>query len=80
MSIFDMKFLNFIGFKQKPKAPWQNFYKKQHMNIHLQNENLYNYLKRHMINYKNKTAIEYYGTKISYADFLAKIDSLCASF
>lgn len=77
MSIFDMKFLNFIGFKQKPKAPWQNFYKKQHMNIHLQNENLYNYLKRHMINYKNKTAIEYYGTKISYADFLAKID-LCA--
>lgn len=77
MSIFDMKFLNFIGFKQKPKAPWQNFYKKQHMNIHLQNENLYNYLKRHMINYKNKTAIEYYGTKISYADFLSKID-LCA--
>ncbi len=77
MSIFDMKFLNFIGFKQKPKAPWQNFYKKQHMNIHLQNENLYNYLKRHMINYKNKTAIEYYGTKISYADFLSKIE-LCA--
>lgn len=77
MSIFDMKFLNFIGFKQKPKVPWQNFYKKQHMNIHLQNENLYNYLKRHMINYKNKTAIEYYGTKISYADFLSKID-LCA--
>ena len=47
------------------------------MNIHLQNENLYNYLKRHMINYKNKTAIEYYGTKISYADFLSKIE-LCA--
>ena len=33
MSILDMKFFSFIGFKKKPKSPWQKFYKKKENNI-----------------------------------------------
>lgn len=80
MSILDMKFLNFIGFKQRPNAPWSKFYSKKHMTIHIQNETLYDYLKRHMINYKNKIAIEYFGTKISYSTFLSKIETCAKAF
>ena len=29
MSIFDMKFFKFFGYKKKPKAPWSKYYKKE---------------------------------------------------
>ena len=80
MGILDMKFFHFIGMKRKPNAPWQKFYQKKHMNIIVPNENIYEYFYRHAQRYLNDTAIEYYGTKVSYRDFLNKIDICYKAF
>ena len=80
MGILDMKFFHFIGIKRRPKAPWGKFYKKKHMNIIVPNENIYEYLNRHAQNYLDNTAIEYFGTKVSYRSFLEKIDVCYKAF
>lgn len=80
MGILDMKFFHFIGIKRKPKAPWGKFYQKKHMNIIVPNENIYEYFNRHAQNYLDNTAIEYFGTKVSYRNFLDKIDVCYKAF
>ena len=80
MGILDMKFFHFIGIKRRPKAPWGKFYQKKHMNIIVPNENIYEYFKRHAQNYLDNTAIEYFGTKVSYRNFLEKIDICYKAF
>ena len=75
-----MKFFHFIGIKRKPKAPWGKFYQKKHMNIIVPNENIYEYFNRHAQNYLDNTAIEYFGTKVSYRNFLDKIDVCYKAF
>ena len=80
MGILDMKFFHFIGIKRRPKAPWGKFYKKKHMNIIVPNENIYEYLNRHAQSYLDNTAIEYFGTKVSYRSFLEKIDVCYKAF
>lgn len=80
MGILDMKFFHFIGIKRRPKAPWGKFYQKKHMNIIVPNENIYEYLNRHAQNYLDNTAIEYFGTKVSYRSFLEKIDVCYKAF
>lgn len=52
MSILDMKFFSFIGLKKKPKSPWDKYYKKRHMKINVQNESVYQYLRRHITKYE----------------------------
>ena len=80
MGILDMKFFHFIGIKRKPKAPWGKFYQKKHMNIIVPNENIYEYFNRHAQGYLDNTAIEYFGTKVSYRNFLDKIDVCYKAF
>lgn len=80
MGILDMKFFHFIGIKKKPKAPWGKFYKKNHMNIIVPNENIYEYFRRHAVSYINNVAIEYFGTKISYKSFLYEIDRCARAY
>ena len=80
MGILDMKFFHFIGIKRKPKAPWGKFYQKKHMNIIVPNENIYEYLYRHAQGYLDNTAIEYFGTKVTYRNFLKKIDACYKAF
>lgn len=80
MGILDMKFFHFIGIKRRPKAPWGKFYQKKHMNIIVPNENIYEYLNRHAERYLDNTAIEYFGTKVSYRSFLEKIDTCYKAF
>ena len=80
MGILDMKFFSFIGFKQKPKARWKKFYNKRHMVIDVPNQSLYEYLKERSLRYKNKDAIEYFGTKIKYDELFKKIDITAAAF
>ena len=80
MGILDMKFFHFIGIKRRPKAPWGKFYQKKHMNIIVPNENIYEYLNRHAEGYLDNTAIEYFGTKVSYRSFLEKIDTCYKAF
>lgn len=80
MGILDMKFFHFIGIKKKPKAPWGKFYKKNHMNIIVPDENIYQYFKNHADGYIDNIAIEYFGTKISYRRFLFEIDRCARAF
>jgi len=50
------------------------------MNIIVPNENIYEYFKRHAYGYINNTAIEYFGTKISYKNFLYEIDRCARAY
>lgn len=80
MGILDMKFFNFIGIKKKPKAPWQNFYQKKHMNIIVPNKSIYEYFKEHAQGYLDNIAIEYYGSKMTYRKLLSEIDKCSRAF
>ena len=82
MGIFDFRLLSFIGIKKKPKAPWSKYYKKTAMKIRLRNENIYDYMKRKVIkhHFENNIAINYFGTKIIYKEFINKIDNCANKF
>lgn len=80
MSILNMKLFDYIGFKKRPKAPWAKFYDKKHMNIIVPNESIYGYLKRHYVRFEDNIAIEYFGTEITYKDFIIEIDRCAKAF
>ena len=82
MGIFDFRLLSFIGIKKTPKAPWSKYYKKTSMKIRLRDENIYDYMKRKMIkhHFENNIAINYFGTKITYKEFIIKIDNCANKF
>lgn len=80
MGILDMKFFHFIGIKRKPKAPWGKFYQKKHMNIIVPNMNIYEYFVKHAERYIDNDAIEYFGTKLTYREFLEVIDKCSRSY
>ena len=82
MSIMDMKFFKFLGFKTKPKAPWAKYYKKSDMNITSPNKSLYCFLrdKAKEGKYDDNIAISYFGTKRRYRDFFREIDVAAAAF
>ena len=50
------------------------------MNIIVPNKNIYEYFRDHAQKYLDNTAIEYFGTKISYKKFLEDIDNCSKSF
>ena len=80
MNILKMKFMRFLGFKTKPNAPWKKYYTKDEMKMKIPDISMYEMLEKSIKKYGNKTAIEYYGTKISYKDLLKKIDEAARSF
>lgn len=80
MGIFNMKFFRFLGFKQKPSAPWSKYYGTNTMDLNIPDISLYEYFKKECQKHKNLTAINYYGTKISYQQLLEKIDECAKSF
>lgn len=78
MSILDMKFFRFLGFKKKPNAPWSKYYQKKDMNLYIPDISLYDNFKRNMKKYANKNAFDYFGAKTTYKELLEKVD-LCAN-
>ncbi len=80
MGLLEMKFFKFIGIHKKPKAPWAKYYKKRHQTIIVPNETIYEYFERHAKAYLDHIAIEYYGTKYTYQEFLRKIDVCARAF
>lgn len=82
MDFLDMRFLSFIGIKKTPDAPWKKYYKKSDMVINVRHENIYEFVKYRLDKYKyyDKTAINYYGNKISYKDFFSYIDKCSEKF
>ena len=80
MGIFDMKFFSFLGFKRKPKAPWKKYYSKKDMEIDTPNISIYEFIKQRSGKLGSKTAISYFGTKISYDEFFTNIDKCARAF
>ena len=82
MDFFDMRLLSFIGIKKVPDAPWKKYYKPEDMKYTVPNDNIYQFLvnKIKIGKYENKTAINYYNKKISYQDFLNRIDEVAFKF
>ena len=80
MNILKMKFMRFLGFKTKPKAPWKKYYTKDEMKLKIPDISMYDLLEKSIKKYGNKTAIEYYGTKISYKELINKIDEAARGF
>ena len=64
MSIMDVSFFKILGFKNRPKSPWDKFYKKSDMNITSPNKSIYRFLKdkADKENYGNHIAITYFNT------------------
>ena len=82
MGIMDMKFFKFLGFKSKPKSPWDKFYKKSDMDITSPNKSLYRFLYDKAIDnhYSEHIAITYFGTHKKYKTFFEEIDVVARAF
>ena len=82
MSIMDMKFFKFLGFKSKPKSPWDKFYKRHDMNITSPHKSLYRFLvdKASDMGYDDNIAITYFGKSRKYRDFFHEIDVAARAF
>ncbi len=82
MGLFDFRLLSFIGIKIPPKMPWKKYYKKKHLKIILKDENIYEYLLKKVEKHKyyDNVAITYYGTHLTYKNFIKKIDHCAEKF
>ena len=80
MSLFNMEFFRFFGFKIKPKAPWKKYYTKSDMNLKINDTSLYDYLKTKALKYGDLKALEYYGTVVTFKQLLDRIDECAKSF
>ena len=78
----DVSFFKILGFKNRPKSPWDKFYKKSDMNINSPNKSIYRFLKdkADKENYGNHIAITYFNTHTKYKDFFEEINIAAASF
>lgn len=80
MSIFDMKFFRFLGFKKKPKAPWKKYYSKEDMDLEIPDISLYQHFKNNLKRYPNAIALSYFGVNITYKEFDDKIIEASKAF
>ena len=82
MGIMDMQFFKFLGFKTKPKSPWDKYYKKKDMNITSPNKSLYRFLRDKAAdeNYYDNIAITYFGTHKTYKEFFKDINNTAKAF
>ena len=82
MGLMNMSFFKYLGFKSKPKAIWEKYYKKKDMNISAPNKSIYRFQRDKAIegNYGNNIAITYFGVHITYKTFYKEIHYTAASF
>jgi len=75
-----MSFLNAIGVKTKPKAPWSKFYKKEELKLKVPDCTIYQLLKETSEEHPNVLAYNYYGHSITYKDFIKQIELAAKAF
>ena len=74
-----MNVINLI--KQKLiKTPWAKYYKKEDLKLKVQDISMYEALKEVVLKYESRTAINYFGKKLSYREFLNLIDKAALAF
>lgn len=67
-------------FHRTPKSPWRKFYKKEDRIINIPDNSMYQFLKERAKEIENNIAIEYFGKKITYKDFIKEIDKAAKAF
>lgn len=75
MSIFDI-----FRKKKKIDAPWEKYYTEEELHYRVPDISLYDQVKRSYIKYPNNIAVQYLGKKITYKDFIKKIDIAAKGF
>ena len=74
-----MNVINLI--KQKLiKTPWAKYYKKEDLKLKVPDISMYEALKEVVLKYESRTAINYFGKKLSYREFLNLIDKDALAF
>ena len=74
-----MNVINLI--KQKLiKTPWAKYYKKEDLKLKVPDISMYEALKEAVLKYESRTAINYFGKKLSYREFLNLIDKAALAF
>ena len=74
-----MNVINLI--KQKLiKTPWAKYYKKEDLKLKVPDISMYEALKEVVLKYESRTAINYFGKKLSYREFLNLIDKAALAF
>ena len=64
----------------QPKAPWKKFYKKKELEVNIPNISLYKIIKEKALEIPNNIAIDYFGKKITYKNFIKEIDKVSKAF
>ena len=72
-----MKIIDNLKNKIIKRHRWYKFYTKEQRNIEVPKVSLYEYIRIHNLDNMNRTAINYFGRKITYEEFFYNID-LCA--
>ena len=82
MKLFDMRYLKFAGIKKRPDAIWRKHYNYRDFELHVPDISVYRFLKKRIRKYKyiNNIAINYFGQKKTYRDFLRDINVCAKAF
>ena len=67
-------------FHRTPKAPWKKYYSKKDRQVEIQDISLYKIIKEQALMNPNNVAIDYFGKKITYKNFIKEIDKAARSF
>lgn len=62
------------------EKPWLKFFSEEAINATLPKKTIYSYMREKNEGFEKNTAINFFGNKISYGEFLGTVDSCAASF
>lgn len=62
------------------EKPWLKFFSEEAINATLPKKTIYSYMREKNEGFEKNTAINFFGNKISYGEFLGTVDGCAASF
>ncbi len=75
-----MDIINRIKRLKKPNAPWRKYYDRSERTITTPDISIYNYFEKCANNFLDEIAYDYFGTVVSYKQFLHDIDNCARAF
>lgn len=73
-----------VLFEQAPRPsvekPWLKYYNEKALNAEMPCDTIYNYMVNNNKDHRNNTAINYFGSKISYGKLIDSVDKAAAAF
>ena len=75
-----MNIIDKIKSLKKPNSPWNKYYTKEERSFKIPNKSIYELLEDSCREYSKLSAIDYFGTKISFNSFINEIDKAARAF